>query len=907
MNKNQNLFRATKNALNGLRELFSERSAKREIAVIFIAVGLWLYDQNFYTTALVLLSIILLAVESLNSAIEHTCDFITKEIDPTIKKIKDLGAGAVFLVISSLLFVLIAWLVDSAGTSAFAKAMFHRITPLIEKIFGHLSQSSGAYLFYIGTTIISLQYLRQKQWIKAKLVFIVGLLWVATYASTVGFIGHLGADSFQETQTFDLKEAFFWAKTFTSQFSFSLGLKTFALYSALAIACYLTAWLIFSYFKTTKKTYSYLKFSLASIFIVTALYQSLWGVLEVFYKNTQSFEMVAANFSSEPPKAKLERSLNVLLYVGESTSALNMSLYGYHRKTTPQLDSYLKSDKSFLKFENVFSTHTHTSPSLLEALSIGLDRSQDNLPIDRRRRISVVDILNQAEVKTELLSNQGQTGTWNMASSIIFKNASKKLFSADNRAFGNADYKIEKPWDHDFFLENITTGGGLDEKSSTLLVFHSYAGHGGYHQNIPPSFRIPVDSVYNQFGQAAITGRIDSLRAIEEYDSAIKYIDFAVSTAIGAVKDSSKPWVFIYVADHGDAVFPNRGHDSSRFIHEMARVPFLVYFNSAARNAYPELFRKYTKLAKDSYVATLAQLPSTLFDLLGITLDASIPMQPAIGFLSTPAPILVRETAEGITAVNLSSKPLDSKLIDKTDAPTQHFVAATQFDANGPRICYHRSNTIAKAIRGSLVTNCLEIDIMVDEGGSVLAYHPPAENTGLTLENIFSVSQSNKQLSFWLDGKNLDNRKSCDGLQALLSRQDKKDMNMLVEFPTGSHRAAAEISSCISKLKNTGSVHPSYYVPTGHAVDCSTKLSAGRAFEGIESCGLLKEDLLAVKSSGLFTDISFDFGGVRAIEALSFASSFSWNTWHVRASQLDNISPLRFRMIILTNDDPNNM
>jgi len=115
MNKNQNIFRATNNALNGLRVLFSERSARRELAVIFIAFALWLYDQNFYTTALVFLSIILLAIECFNSAIEHTCDFITKEIDPSIKKIKDLGAGAVFLIVSSLLFVLIAWLVVSVG------------------------------------------------------------------------------------------------------------------------------------------------------------------------------------------------------------------------------------------------------------------------------------------------------------------------------------------------------------------------------------------------------------------------------------------------------------------------------------------------------------------------------------------------------------------------------------------------------------------------------------------------------------------------------------------------------------------------------------------------------------------------------------------------------------------------
>jgi glucan phosphoethanolaminetransferase (alkaline phosphatase superfamily) len=777
---------------------------------------------------------------------------------------------------------------------------------LIEKIIDHLAQSSGAYCFYIGTIIISLQHLRQRRRTIATLVFIVGVLWLAAYASTVGFISQLGVDSFHEAQAFELKEALFWAKTLASQVTFVFNVKTFALYSSLAIVCILTSSFVFSLFKTKKKTRSYLEFSIASVFILIALYQTFWSALEVFQKNTQAYENIAANFSSEPPKSKLTRNLNVLLYIGESTSVINMSLYGYHRKTTPQLDSYFISDESFIKFRNVFSTHTHTSPSLLEALSIGRDRSDDSLPIDRRRRVSVVEVLSQAAVKTELLSNQGQAGTWNMASSIIFKNAARKKFSSESRYFGNADYKTEKPWDHVFFLENVKAGD-LDQKSSTLLVFHSYAGHGGYLQNIPPPFRRPVDLRYSRFGQLALTGRIHSLRSIEEYDSAIKYIDFAVSAAIERIKGSKKPWVFIYFADHGDAVFPDRGHDSSRFIHEMVRVPFIIYFNSAAKKAYPDLFRKYTTLAEGSHTATLAQLPSTLFDLFGVSFDESVPIQPVIGLLSEPPPIVVRETAEGITAVNLSSRQLPKMLVDKSDAPTQHFVASTRYAHLGPRICYHRSNTIAKAIRGSLVANCLEIDIVIDEGGAVLAYHPPAENTRLTLEDVFSVVQSNKRLSFWLDGKNLDDGKSCDALEEFLSSQKNRHPTIVVEFPGGSHRAAAKVSSCIGRLKSLESIHPSYYVPTAYAASCSAGLAVGKSFEDVEACNLLKADLAAMNSTGIFTDISFDFDGIRAIEALPIASRFSWNTWNVRASQLEELSPLRFRMIILINDDPNNM
>ena len=97
----------------------------------------------------------------------------------------------------------------------------------------------------------------------------------------------------------------------------------------------------------------------------------------------------------------------------------------------------------------------------------------------------------------------------------------------------------------------------------------------------------------------------------------------------------------------------------------------------------------------------------------------------------------------------------------------------------------------------------------------------------------------------------------------------------------------------------------SYYVPTGIAVACSKSIYDGNAFNMNSSCSLLEKDLLAAKNSKLFTDISFDSGGIKAIEAIEFISSLKWNTWHVDFSELKALQPNRFRMIILLNDDPN--
>ncbi len=98
MHKNKNIIHATNNAINGIKILFKESSVKRELFVILTSIVLFMYYKNYYTLTLLILSFLLIAIESLNTAIEIICDHLTLEIHPEIKKIKDLGAAAVFII-----------------------------------------------------------------------------------------------------------------------------------------------------------------------------------------------------------------------------------------------------------------------------------------------------------------------------------------------------------------------------------------------------------------------------------------------------------------------------------------------------------------------------------------------------------------------------------------------------------------------------------------------------------------------------------------------------------------------------------------------------------------------------------------------------------------------------------------
>lgn len=95
--KNRNLLEATRNAYDGFGCLLTERAAVRELILIVASSLLLWHKQSLATVLMLSIALLMLVVESLNSAIERLCDLITLEYNTAIKDIKDLGAGAVFI------------------------------------------------------------------------------------------------------------------------------------------------------------------------------------------------------------------------------------------------------------------------------------------------------------------------------------------------------------------------------------------------------------------------------------------------------------------------------------------------------------------------------------------------------------------------------------------------------------------------------------------------------------------------------------------------------------------------------------------------------------------------------------------------------------------------------------------
>ncbi len=92
------LYLATINSWNGLKfALRSEQAIREELVALLLAIPLAFIVG---TTAvrrleLVVVVLLLIAVELLNTAIEKLSDRLTREIDPQIRDVKDMGSAAV--------------------------------------------------------------------------------------------------------------------------------------------------------------------------------------------------------------------------------------------------------------------------------------------------------------------------------------------------------------------------------------------------------------------------------------------------------------------------------------------------------------------------------------------------------------------------------------------------------------------------------------------------------------------------------------------------------------------------------------------------------------------------------------------------------------------------------------------
>jgi hypothetical protein len=746
---------------------------------------------------------------------------------------------------------------------------------IIDITVGHLPFTLAAALCFCCAKIFA----DSKRQLFATALMLTGVVALVSGMGLIDWLTKLGDDSFFEALDFGLNDARFWIFSLTSLISevSTRPSKTLAFVSAqsllLAAALY---WLSVRQ-PRLKKIYGVVfvcAISTLSVLIST-------GVIRA-----RSFIADLERDYSAPPSGFRSTALGISLfvYIGESTSTLNMRLYGYPLNTTPNL-SAMKGTPGFIVFEGVRSTHTHTSASLLRALTVTATGRDDSIV-----KWGIGDVLAKSGQTATLFTAQPRSGSFNAVGKYIFGDISNTDTLRDRRR-GAKDHEI---------LEYALEKPGV-------VFFHSYAGHGPYQDYVDGSLSSQVPGP--DIGFTGVYGRALSRineRAVSAnraaYDRAVTYIDRNVSHAIATVADREEPAALVYFSDHGEAVYANRGHDSSRYLDEMSTVPLIVFFNEAYRRRFSSTVGRLEDASRLSRLRLLDQVTPTILEILQIepSLRLDVPSLSSIALHPRPY-ILERTDLLGRrTRISLEYRGDYSGSIpsDKsTSISTEIAVINARFrDKNA--VCYHRANSFAKALRAASITDCLEVDLVVN-GQSFDIYHPPLEPTGFRLEHVFDIlSGRNKKL--WIDAKNLNDERACSALHGYLTNRVSLLGEILVEFPPNSVDDDGKIFPCARALRGLG-VRTSFYVPSEPLMECASSRAERR-----QACSVVSDVVRNAIDSGAFSDISYSLGGHPVILGLPEARQVRWNTWGVSARQFSRLPRDDFDYIILDTEwDPN--
>ena len=648
------------------------------------------------------------------------------------------------------------------------------LTVLIEN-FMYFFVKDFMYIVFFAILLVTL--ISFKKWFLNLLALFLFLL-SPVMVYLIQFLGNIGTDSLLEVSSFNRNEMYFYAQSTIS--AYSSPKQMFMQYGE-KYFLYLTAIGVFSLFLLFFNHF-YLRSKRVLVFLLVGIsFVVGYKVYDNLLSESLEYNALKINFSnkynSENDRLVLPNNLDVIVYIGESTSKQHMSLYGYFRDTTPNINK-LMGDERFIKYSDVFSTHTHTSPSLLEALSIPKQDIKSLGPetIFQKERVTIVELLNNYSVQSHLYSNQSEGGSWNYANSIIFQNTTTKVFNKEGHSFGNNNSpSLYELYDSMFIDKIIPTV--VAKKGVTF--FHSYAGHGEYCQNIPVENRKPVDELLTNLDSKEIYGSLNhSIRdKVECYDSAIKYIDSNLMKFIHAINNNDSAKALVYFSDHGESVYTGTGHDSSRFQLDMVAVPLFVYLNDSAVKILKSNNVNFDE--KDSLL-TLDYVPYLISKLLGL----------GAGEYSSPRYILVRDTLYG------------KKSIDLTSSDTEDWLYNQYLNSSNPlsnHSCLHRTNNLGKLNQGLLSFDCLEFDVVVNTDGVAYVDHDYPADSKLRMDIILEAANKNKK-SVWIDAKNINTPENCS---IVAKNIDKGDGEVLVEFPSSSLENLDLLDQCFTELNQS--------------------------------------------------------------------------------------------------------
>lgn len=314
------------------------------------------------------------------------------------------------------------------------------------------------------------------------------------------------------------------------------------------------------------------RFSLKDdIYPANALY-NLYFAINKAEKN-HNYRITSADFKFNAAKwahPDGKREIYVLV-VGETSRAMEWSLYGYERKTTPRMEKL----EGLVHFTDVVTQSNNTHKSVPIILSAA---SAENYEVIYNEK-SIVTAFKEAGFRTLVIANQ------NLTTSMIGAFYREADTFIDMSQFKTGAYLASL---HDAALLPYLQKE-LDKTDQNLfVVLHTYGSHFNYHERYPKEF-----SFYKPDKAEGIRASYKKeLR--NAYDNSIHYTDYVLGEIIDILAKEDACSTLLYLSDHGEDIFDDSRH---RYLHAspiptyyQLHIPYIIWFSKDYQAAFPDKY-----------------------------------------------------------------------------------------------------------------------------------------------------------------------------------------------------------------------------------------------------------------------------------------------------------------------------
>jgi heptose-I-phosphate ethanolaminephosphotransferase len=290
-------------------------------------------------------------------------------------------------------------------------------------------------------------------------------------------------------------------------------------------------------------------------------------VPQKIFGSTQNFPVLDSPQLKEPSPER-----TVVLIIGESLRYDRLSVLGYHRQTTPELDQLSAQKDIYADWVYTGGTMTKT------AMSVVLNRLKypgGTAQISTQKN-NLFKLAKDNSFETYIFSAQKRS-TLRVLDNLICKDC---IDHYENRTTYRHKYKRRKKLEnklknthknthvskYDDILLSLTDE--IDWDKSAFIIFQQRGSHSPYAKQVPPDFK----------------------KFTDDYDNTVLFTDHILTSLLSKIRQKCKnDLYYMYVSDHGELLGENGKNGHGWFEKEVYRVPFIFYADKQNREIYTNL------------------------------------------------------------------------------------------------------------------------------------------------------------------------------------------------------------------------------------------------------------------------------------------------------------------------------